>query len=39
MYIPMFPWNVFKVNLIDAGLITVDQIIANAKRMLYHEKK
>lgn len=24
----MFPWNVFKVNLIDAGLITVDQIIA-----------
>ena len=28
MYIPMFPWNVFKVNLIDAGLITVDQIIA-----------
>ena len=24
----MFPWNVFKVNLIDVGLITVDQIIA-----------
>ena len=27
----MFPWNVFKVNLIDEGLITPEQIIAMQK--------
>ena len=31
MYIPMFPWNVFRVNLIDKGLITPEQMRAMQK--------
>lgn len=31
MYIPMFSWNVFRVNLIDEGLITPEQMRAMQK--------
>ena len=31
MYLPLFPWNVFRTNLVDEGYITRDQLDAMVK--------